>query len=769
MSADKSLEDFSNGSSPVKQGFDKIHSDMEVFFGMSPDLLCIISSEARFLKLNPAWKDLLGYSEEEMLLHPFIEFLHPDDIEITTREFSEELEGKEGLNFVNRYRCRDGSYKWLEWKGKVTSDHDRVFAIARDITDRKILVEKLEESEWDFRSLFDNVSIGIYRTTPDGWILMANKAVVRMLGYSSFEELAARNLDSDWFEPTYSREQFRKQLEEEHEIVGLESRWVKRDGTSIYVRESVKAITDANGGILYYAGTMEDLTEKKNSEQRITDSEEKYRMLSENISDVIWVLNTSGYRFTYFSPSVFNLLGYTATEAVLKSVEDLILPQMVNPIKADILKGIHDFMNDNDFNNHHNHEIQQIRKDGSLVWVEITSSFRRNKAGEIEVLGVARNIEQRKNAENVLTHERMLLRMVIDHIPDAIYIKDKFGRKTLANLSDLKNMGYFNMKEVIGKTDLEIFDDEGARRGYDEDMEVLKSEYPLINHDGNFIDKLGTPRWFLTTKIPLFDDFGEISGLLGIGHDITERKEAELKLAQMAGELREINANKDKLFSIIAHDMRGPIGSFYQILEMLTSDRQLDDNIRKVLLEELKKASKNIFNLLENLLHWSKIQRSLINIDPENYVINNSINETLELLMPAYKQKSQTVIFNPEKEFTVYADQDSINLVLRNIISNAVKFTPNKGNIIIQLSQDKSTTSIFVSDTGVGMDKDVIENIFRAASFHTTFGTNGEKGSGLGLILCRDFIERNGGVIRTESEPGKGTIMVFTLPNFPQS
>ena len=186
--------------------------------------------------------------------------------------------------------------------------------LKEQMVERERVEEALRESEARFRSLFENATIGLYRTTPDGRILLANPTLIRMLGYSSFEEIARRNLETEGFEPSYSRSQFRASLETEGRIIGLESSWTKLDGSVIYVRESARAIRDASGKVLYYEGTVEDITERKQAEEALRQSKVNLRLLVESTNAVPWQADIQTWLFTYVGPQAERLLGYPAAK-----------------------------------------------------------------------------------------------------------------------------------------------------------------------------------------------------------------------------------------------------------------------------------------------------------------------------------------------------------------------------------------------------------------------------------------------------------------------
>jgi len=290
----------------------------------------------------------------------------------------------------------------------------------------------------------------------------------------------------------------------------------------------------------------------------------------------------------------------------------------------------------------------------------------------------------------------------------------------------------------------------------------------FVNHKKDKIDyfeatfrvigKSGKEKWILNHgKIIERDSSGNSTRAIGTLIDISKQKETE-------EQLKGLLATKDKLFSIISHDLRGPIGSFMQVIELLTSDILITPDVQDSLLHELKDMSKNTFYLLENLLNWSRSQRSEIIYNPRTIIVNDLIKENIALLSNTAGQKSIQVQFEEKINYTAYADYDMINLVIRNILTNGIKFTRVGGLIVIRISRQNGLIEVELADNGVGMSKDVADKLFTDNQFHSTYGTSNEKGTGLGLVLCKDFVKRNGGAIRVKSVPDKGSSFFFTLP-----
>lgn len=240
---------------------------------------------------------------------------------------------------------------------------------------------------------------------------------------------------------------------------------------------------------------------------------------------------------------------------------------------------------------------------------------------------------------------------------------------------------------------------------------------------------------------------------------------ANEKIIQQNNELQELNATKDKFFSIISHDLKGPLNSLSSFSGLLINyfDSLSKEEIQ-TLAKDLDKSLKNLFALLENLLEWSRSQTGAIEFKPEAFNLSELVQENIDLLNTQAHTKEITLHYTNPQPVTVTAHKNSVTTVIRNLISNAIKFTPKGGTITLSATQSNEEALISIADTGVGMSKEVIDKIFRIDAKHSTKGTANEKGTGLGLVLCKDFVEKNKGSIGVQSEEGKGSTFYFTLP-----
>ncbi len=247
--------------------------------------------------------------------------------------------------------------------------------------------------------------------------------------------------------------------------------------------------------------------------------------------------------------------------------------------------------------------------------------------------------------------------------------------------------------------------------------------------------------------------------------EITERKNAEMLLEKQAAELHKLNLTKDKFFSIIAHDLKSPFNAIMGFSElMLVNYNDLDDEIFIKGLKTIESAASHAYKLVENLLIWSKNQSNGREFNPEWLDLNERILESVKISEGAIINKELHISFNPKKEYSVFADRNMIDLIIRNLISNAIKFTNKKGKIKIKVEADKEKVNVSVTDNGIGIPENKLKTIFEIDKHKNTLGTENEQGTGLGLILCKDFIDNHKGKIWAESTPGKGSKFTFTLP-----
>jgi signal transduction histidine kinase len=242
-------------------------------------------------------------------------------------------------------------------------------------------------------------------------------------------------------------------------------------------------------------------------------------------------------------------------------------------------------------------------------------------------------------------------------------------------------------------------------------------------------------------------------------------EEQAKKLEQANEELKKLNSSKDKFFSIISHDLRGPFQNILGFSEILSdSYADMDDTQKKDIAENINVSTKRVYNLLENLLKWSASQINSISYIPDTIDIEDIISESIHILKDIAARKKIGINFSKIEVEKVYADREMVKTIVRNLIGNALKFTLSGGSVDIEVTKTDKFAHISVRDTGIGMDKKYMQSLFSIEKMESRAGTENERGSGLGLILCREFVEKNGGKLTVESKKGTGSTFSFTLP-----
>ena len=384
--------------------------------------------------------------------------------------------------------------------------------------------------------------------------------------------------------------------------------------------------------------------------------------------------------------------------------------------------------------------------------------------GDYDILGHAL-IQMRNNIKET-NDELKKLSIVASRTDTAVVIMTSDGSIEWANEA-LKNIYGYSLSEVKGKNIMYFSHNPDIPKFIDE----CKQKKTSVIYQAHATTKNNEKIWVQTTITPILDN-GEISRLVAIDSDINEIKKAEQeinrqkeKLEIQRDKLEHLNAMKDKFFTIIAHDMKNPFASLLSITHSLT---EAYNDISK---EEAKFYLKRVFNsaellhdLLDNLLQWANSQTGRIENNPEKLKLSQVANKTVQLLSIYAEKKKIILKSNISDEMEVFGDKNMITTVIRNLINNAIKFTPEGGKINLEAERFENSVVVEVYDTGIGISEEDQSKLFRIDVKTKSIGPEDKpKGTGIGLILCKEFIERNGGQIWVESEPGKGSCFKFTL------
>jgi len=356
------------------------------------------------------------------------------------------------------------------------------------------------------------------------------------------------------------------------------------------------------------------------------------------------------------------------------------------------------------------------------------------------------------------------LSTAITQSPVAVIITNLKGEIEFVNPQFSKITGY-DYDEVIGSTPSILKSGEHPIEFYKElwatisKGKIWKGEFHNIRKDGKYF-------WEEATIAPIFDEKNRIINYVAVKQDVTIKKQFELELIEKQQQLKDLNKTKDNLFSIIGHDLRGPIGNLKSFIELILTDFDLDDkeNLTKTL-QLLSNSATRAYDLLDNLLLWARGQRNEVIFQPSAFKIYRLADHCISLLSETAKIKNIRIVNNIDKDLIVNADANMISTIFRNLISNAIKFSRVESEVIISSVADPANCTITVKDKGVGIKPEDVEKIFDDKQLYSTSGTSGEKGTGLGLLICKDFIKKHNGTIKVESQPGDGSEFIFTIPN----
>jgi PAS domain S-box-containing protein len=331
-----------------------------------------------------------------------------------------------------------------------------------------------------------------------------------------------------------------------------------------------------------------------------------------------------------------------------------------------------------------------------------------------------------------------------------------------------------NCKEVTGYSDSEFYNNnaliidivhESDRTFITKALKSEISKLPQKSLEFRIITGKGKEKWIEQKNVPFFDSDNNYMGSFISNRDDSKRKKFEVALKTSEENLKLANADKDKFFSILAHDIRSSFSGLIGLAQFLNNE--LDDLEKpkvKELVEKINYSVRSIFTFIENILEWSRIQSGRMEIKPKEFSLTDLIIEVIAINRAGLTKKNIKIEFDKSKEFNVFADENMISVVLRNLVSNALKFSYPGSIINMHLTKKDSIVEFGIKDEGTGIRETELDQLFKINSSIAKSGTENEQGTGIGLILSKEFIEKNGGKINAESEFGKGSLFTFTLP-----
>lgn len=480
-----------------------------------------------------------------------------------------------------------------------------------------------------------------------------------------------------------------------------------------------------------------------------------YEKLLDRSEDFIFIISKDGLT-KYISPSYERKIGREIKSRIGKSTFEFIHPDDVEFVKKEFGMLIKDGQPRN---------IEFKFQDVYDNWIDVYA-YGQNYFGDGVIDGILVNfwdITQRKKNEEKIRQSGLKFRQIFNAFPDIYFQTDRRGVITEVSPSIFKLSGY-KREEVIGISPKEYFnflsDWETMRVEFKNTSYVHDFDTQLIKKDGTIVD------CSLSAEFIYSQYSTKPIGFKGVLRDISSRIKAQKELRQSEQKLKETNNSKEKLFSIIAHDLIGPIGTNKAIVDLIVG--QVDELTHEEivsLISSLKPSLDSTYSLIENLLSWARIQQDRLKPNLESISLNMLLNDMISLMNGQSIRKSITIKISDNKPVTIMADKNQLDIVFRNLVSNAIKFSHKGDKIYIIVDINNNLAEVKIIDSGVGMNQKQIDSILSGqGNTEVKKGTNNEKGTGFGLVIVNEFVKSNNGTLHASSKEGEGTTFTITFP-----
>jgi PAS domain S-box-containing protein len=707
------------------------------FLKKSPIYLFVKDENLRIVKLSNNFEKmfgipsglLIGKTMEEVFPSEFAKNVISDD--------KKALKGKKLIEIEEEFNGR----KYFTQKFPIYKKGKPYYlaGYTTEITERKYIEEALIESRERYRELIELAVDGILIGSNDGTILEANSYMCSLLGRKEKDLIGLHISEILFTNESLNKKPFQFDDLRKGKVVINEREIMRPDGSVITIEMRTKMMPNGTFQSIY-----RDISERKLAEETLRKSEENYRLIFEHSPLGILHFDNNGVILACNNNFV-KIIG--SSHKILIGLNMLDLPdgKLVAAVNES-LKGAPGLYEDN-YHSLTADKVTPVR----AVFASVHDEFGNISGG----VGIIEDSTERILSESRLRKSESLNKALVDHLPQRIFLKDTASVYLSCNENFAKD-NRLTQETIVGKNDFDLFSAELANAYRNDDQDVIKSGRMKVIEEKYSLN--GLERWAHTVKVPYKDGENNIIGVLGVFEDITEKKKAEQQLIQLS-------ADKDRFISILSHDLKSPFNSLIVLAKLLKKNiRNYDVEKIESFLNEFSKSAQNTYDLMEDLLDWARSQSGKLPFKPQKLNLRDVFSDIIDV--SKQNPNAASISFNnfTKSDLSVLADIDMLKTILRNLVSNAIKSIGEEGQIRIFAEQKNSEILISVSDNGIGIPSSRIDNLFDASHVRSISGGKAGTGSGFGLFLCKDFVEKHNGRIWVQSEQGKGSVFCFTIP-----
>jgi two-component system, sensor histidine kinase and response regulator len=511
----------------------------------------------------------------------------------------------------------------------------------------------------------------------------------------------------------------------------------------------------------HLADLARSVDEHKRTEERLRNSEAFYQTLVDTLPQNIFRKDTEG-RFTFANKKFCHSVGKPLHEILGRTDFDFFPHELAAKYQRDDQRVIVTLDNLDTIEAHVTH-------DGSKLYVHVIKTALYDALGRVMgIQGIFWDVTQARTNEQALAYERDLLRGLLDNIPDRIYFKDVNSKFIRCSASMALRLGLKQPSEILGKTDFDFHPEEQAREFYADEQRIIVTGVPMIAKLERQTDTSGAEIWASVTKVPIFNQHGQVTGLIGISRDITQLKQAEFALQQARDAALETARIKTQFLANMSHEIRTPMNSIVGMTGLLLDTRLSQE--QREFVATVRDSTETLLGIINEILDFSKIEAGKFTLEIIDFELRDAVESTVEMLAEHAQKKGLELVCWIEHDVPnlVRGDPGRVRQVLANLLSNAVKFT-EKGEVILRIEKiaedDRTVQLAFtVRDTGIGISPEAIAQIFRPFTQADGSTTRRYGGTGLGLSISKQLVELMKGEIGLESVPYKGSTFRFSLP-----